>query len=300
MKNGFRSWSDIRVFLAVARAGSTLAASRSLGMAQPTVARRIEALEHETGLTLFHRDTRGFRPTDAANHLIPQAEAIEAAADAFAKAVEAEATANARPIRITAASPNFSGRFTQIFAAFAKDYPHVRFEFVPSFHVLDLSAGEADIALRLTNDITDKSLICRKISTARFALFASRGYIEEHGKPSGLDDIAGHSFVTLVVTRGRLHNWLQDHVPDDQIVMRCLDVDAHVASMRTGLGIGLLNLRHAEDFDDLVQCGDTFPELDTDHWMLVSPEAYKRPEVKAFTAFFAPRYSAIFKAPKEG
>lgn len=300
MKNGFRNWSDIRIFLAVARAGSTLAASRTLGIAQPTVARRIDALEHETSLTLFHRDTRGFRPTEAAKRLIPQAKAIEAAADAFAKAAETEATANARPIRITAASPNFSGRFTEIFAAFTSDHPHVRFEFVPSFRVLDLSAGEADIALRLTNDITDNSLICRKISTAHFAFFASRGYVEQHGKPSGLDDLASHSFVSLIVTRERLHRWLLDHVPEDQIVTRCRDVDAHVASMKTGLGIGILNLRHAEDHDDLVQCSDPIPELDTDHWMLVSPEAYKRPEVKAFTKFFAPRYSAIFQRKKDG
>ncbi|MBT8425437.1 MAG: LysR family transcriptional regulator, partial [Silicimonas sp.] len=52
MKSEFRNWSDIRVFLAVIREGSTLAASRKLGVAQPTVARRIDALEHETGLIL--------------------------------------------------------------------------------------------------------------------------------------------------------------------------------------------------------------------------------------------------------
>ena len=56
MKSEFRDWSDVRVFLAVVRAGSTLAASNSLGMAQPTVARRIEALEHALGLVLFERD----------------------------------------------------------------------------------------------------------------------------------------------------------------------------------------------------------------------------------------------------
>ena len=56
MKSDFRDWSDVRVFLAVVRAGSTLAASKSLGMAQPTVARRIEALEHALGLVLFERD----------------------------------------------------------------------------------------------------------------------------------------------------------------------------------------------------------------------------------------------------
>jgi DNA-binding transcriptional LysR family regulator len=62
MKSETWNWSDLRVFLAVLDAGSTLAASKALGMAQPTVARRIDALEHATGLTLFERDTRGRNP----------------------------------------------------------------------------------------------------------------------------------------------------------------------------------------------------------------------------------------------
>ena len=79
---------------------STLAASRKLGVAQPTVARHIEALEHETGLILFERDTRGFKPTEIARDLYPLAEIIEAAArDFFDKTRE---LAKPKPIRITA------------------------------------------------------------------------------------------------------------------------------------------------------------------------------------------------------
>ncbi|NNF92227.1 MAG: LysR family transcriptional regulator, partial [Boseongicola sp.] len=100
MKSEFRNWSDIRVFLAVIREGSTLAASRKLGVAQPTVARRIDALEHETGLILFERDTRGFKPTREARSLIPLAESIEETTRRFA--TKSRDLAKPRPIRITA------------------------------------------------------------------------------------------------------------------------------------------------------------------------------------------------------
>jgi DNA-binding transcriptional LysR family regulator len=116
MKSQFRNWSDVRTFLAVVRQGSTLAASRKLGIAQPTVARRIEALEHELGLTLFERDTRGFRPTESARALLPLAEALEVAASAFA--AKTRDLTRPRPIRITAASPNFSLRVMQILSEF--------------------------------------------------------------------------------------------------------------------------------------------------------------------------------------
>ena len=86
MKSELRDWSDVRVFLAVVRAGSTLAASKVLGLAQPTVARRIEALERSLGLFLFERDTRGFQPTPEARALIAHAQSLEAAAIGFSDA----------------------------------------------------------------------------------------------------------------------------------------------------------------------------------------------------------------------
>jgi DNA-binding transcriptional LysR family regulator len=148
MNSGFQNWSNMKVFLPVMRTGSTLAASRLLGMSQPTVARRIEALEHEVRLTLFNRDNRGFRPTESAKSLLPQAEALEAAASDLA--MKAHTLSRPRPIRTTAPGTNFSPRVTQIFSEFSALHPDTRFEFLPSVKTLNLSAGEADIALRIT------------------------------------------------------------------------------------------------------------------------------------------------------
>ena len=106
MKSAFRNWSDVRVFLAVMREGSTLAASRRLDIAQPTVARRIDALEHEIGLTLFERDTRGFHPTEVARALLPIAETFEKAAADFED--KAQGLKACRPIRVTANRANLA------------------------------------------------------------------------------------------------------------------------------------------------------------------------------------------------
>lgn len=295
MKSGFRNWSDVRIFLAVVREGSTLAASRKLGIAQPTVARRIDALEHETGLTLFERDTRGFRPTTAARTLAPLAEAIETAASDFAKC--AKALTCARPIRITAFAGNFSARATQIFNDFSAQHPEVRFEFLPSVKVLDLSAGEADIALRLTQSEPDQTLICRKISTARFTLYGSREYAAKSGLPGSPGDMKGHRFVTFQRegTSSALNDWLVRHVSADQIVQSFHEIELLHAAIQAGRGLGLINIKLAEKHDDLVGCFDPPEELSAQHLMLISPDAYRRPEVKDFTKFFAPRYAAIYK-----
>jgi DNA-binding transcriptional LysR family regulator len=295
MKNGFRNWSDVRVFLMVVREGSTLAASRLLGMSQPTVARRIEALENEVGLILFERDTRGFKPTEEARRLYPLAEAIENAVFDFA--AETGVLKAVRPIRITGYSGNFSPRMIEILNEFSAMKRNVRFELLPSTKVVDLAGGEADIALRIARNEPDKELICRKISTARWSLFGGRSYAEKYGLPDSPHNLKGHRFVTYepddVPTA--FHSWLVRHVSPDQIVMSFNEIDLMHAAIRSGRGLGVSNLKLVETDETLIRCFDEIEELSVPHMMLVSPEAYRRSEVKAFTKFFAPRYAAIFK-----
>ena len=295
MKNGFRNWSDVRVFLAVVREGSTLAASKGLGMAQPTVARRIEALEHALGMTLFERDTRGFRPTAQGQSLVPFAEAIEAAATAFGD--KAQELSRPRPIRITAYSANFSPRAQQIFIEFSMSHPGVRFEFLPATEVLDLKKGAADIALRLTRVPPDPDLICRKISTARFTLWGTPAYARTYGLPTGPDDLAGHRFVTFrrESTTPALHDWVAKRVDPAQIIGTYPDVDLVDSVIKSGHALGLDNLRKNQGDPELIACFEPPEELNAEHLLLVSPEAWRRPEVKAFTKFFAPRYAALYR-----
>ena len=301
MNSGFRNWSDLRVFLAVVREGSTLAASRKLGMAQPTVARRIDVLEHTTGLTLFERNTKGFKPTENGRELIRAAESVEQAAAAFAE--KAAQLATTRPIRITAYSGNFSDRMIEIVNEFSSQNPGVAFEFIPSVKSLDLLAGEADVALRLARSAPDPKLICRKISDAKWTLYAGKSYQQEYGLPGSVHDLAGHRFVTFqrsdVPTA--FHEWLTRHVAPDQIVASYSELDLMHAAIRSGQGLGISNVKLAENDQALIRCFDEIEDLSAPHLMLISPDAYRRPEVKAFARFFAPRYASIFKTkPRAG
>ncbi|NNF72181.1 MAG: LysR family transcriptional regulator [Rhodobacteraceae bacterium] len=293
MKSELRNWSDIRVFLAVIREGSTLAASRKLGVAQPTVARRIDTLEHETGLTLFERDTRGFKPTRAAHSLIPLAESIEDCAKRFA--AKTRELAKPRPIRITAPG-YFSDRVMEIFSEFSALNPGVAIEFVHSMRLLNLADGEADIAVRVGTDAPDDALICRTIGTERWALFGGRSYADKFDLPKTADDLRGHRFVTFQREDAPdwLHDWLLRNVSPTQIVMSFSELDLMIASIKAGHGLGLVVVRFAESDAALVRCSGNIDELARPVTMLIAPDAYRRPEVKAFTKFFAPRYAAMF------
>ncbi|UWQ10117.1 LysR family transcriptional regulator [Aliiroseovarius crassostreae] len=295
MQNAFRNWSDIRVFLAVIQEGSTLAASRRLGMAQPTVARRIEALEHATGLILFERSNRGFVPTESGRDLLHLAEKVEAATSAFAQ--RAGELALGKPIRITAYSGNFSPRMIDIVNQFSAENPEVAFEFIPSVKALDLMSGEADIALRLARTDPDPNLIRRKVSDAHWTLFGGPSYAEEHGLPRSLADLAGHKFVTFQRddVPNVFHEWLTRRVQPDQIVATYSELDLMHAAIRSGQGLGISNLKLVEGEERLIPCFDRISDLSAPHLILISPEAYRRPEVKAFITYFAPRYAALYK-----
>jgi DNA-binding transcriptional LysR family regulator len=294
MKSGILNWSDIKVFLAVVREGSTLAAPKRLGIAQPTTARRIDALESQTGVTLFERDTRGFKPTADAHSLYPLAEAIEEAAEHFAVKI-CELT-DRQPIRITAPG-YFSDRASDIFSEFCALNPGVTFEFIPSLKVLNLSEGEADIAIRVAKSEPDETLICRKLSTARWALFGGKSYAEKFDLPKSTDDFRGHRFVSFehddVPDNER--RWLLRHVSPDQIIMKFSEPEMVRAAIRAGHGLGLVNRRLATADKALIQCFGNIEELTRSNMMLIARDAYRRHEVKAFTKFFAPRYAKTFK-----
>lgn len=296
MKNAFRNWSDVRVFLSVLRTGSTLAASKELGIAQPTVARRIDVLEHALGLTLFERNTRGFQPTPEAEALIHGAEEIETAARAFHEKASTLHAATRGVIRLTAPDSVFTSQFSAILEDFVESYGNVQFEFIRRYDFVDLSAGEADVAIRFDREIDDETLICRKITDIKGALVASKSYVSKHGYPTSEDDISGHKFV---VYRGKniprlINNWVLDRIDASQIAMTCSDIETLISAVKMGAGIGPMPCTYLKTSDTFFPCFELPPETYNTCWLLVSPSAYRRPEVKAFTSFFAPRYKALF------
>jgi DNA-binding transcriptional LysR family regulator len=301
MKRHSMNWSDIRVFLFVCREGSTLAASKKLGMSQPTVARRIDALEHQLGLVLFERDTHGFKPTLTAKGLLPLVEKMEESADEVEAAVARARNSRARAIRITAPRRNFSPTFSTILSEFSSQYPDIRFELIASYEVLDLVAGEADVAIRIAYKVTDERLICTKLTDVKAALFASRSYADRHGLPSSPDEFPGHRFVVYdpVPPTMLLNKWLLARISADQIVARAGDAESVTTSIDAGLGIGPVTIAFATDYPSLVRCFDPPPGTDVSSWLVMSPEAYRRPEVRAFAAFFAPRFRTAYKAMRE-
>ena len=297
MRSGIETWSNIRVFLAVRRAGSTLAAAKELGVSQATVARRVEALEHELGLELFSRDTRGSHPTEDGVRLAEAAENFERAWMVFGETAEGLALDKSDKIRISAPGPIFSKAFSVILAAFSKKHPVADFSLLPSDQAVDVGAGDADIAVLFTRTIANESLICRKVGVERTTMFASEPYVALNGLPRGQDDWRGQAVIGISGGHLPAHvsAWIAERSAPEMIRTRCENITSLVAAIQMGKGMGPLPTTLGDGLDGVVRCFDPPEALDLPIWLAVNDAAYRRKIVKSFVSYLAPRLTAVLR-----
>ncbi|MDU8942325.1 LysR family transcriptional regulator [Rhodophyticola sp. MJ-SS7] len=277
------------MFLAVMREGSTLAASRYLGLNQTTVSRRIDVLEHALGVTLFERTARGAEPTEHALNLLASAEALETAAHSLEAEAAAERVSSSKPIRVTAVGDKSVGNIGAIVAQFVEENPGVSFEFIFSENPLDLMKGEADVALRMASEISDDRLIARRVGVTQWTYYASRAYAAKTTLPAEFsDDMEAHRVHLLHHFRSKRRN-----------VVRCATVNDLMMAVETGQGIAPFPVTVGDANPNLVRCFNPPPGSDLQLWLIVSPTAHKRPEVRRFTAFAAPRIASNLRHSNE-
>ena len=279
------SWDDLRVFIAVARTGTTLAAARVLGTSQPTVVRRIAALERAAGLTLFERRRTGYILTEAGQEILPLAEEVERAVTALGDAMASRSRRLAGTIRVTAAEPVANLLLAPAAAAFRKIQPDVEIQLLISDEFLDLSRGEADVALRATiNGLEDSELVGRRLAIAPWAVYCSRAYAEKNGLPRSIEEAEGHAILGSERSAGAfpVMLWLEEAAPGAKVVWRSASLASLQSAARAGLGLSALPCLLGRNDPELVKCFDAGGAIRPDIWILAHPNARQQPHIRSF------------------
>jgi DNA-binding transcriptional LysR family regulator len=294
-------WNDLKHFLAFARKGSTLAAAKALGVSQSTVHRRLAELEERLGRRLLERGVAGYRLTELGEELRPLAEQVEEAAAVFERRSAAWNKELAGTVRVTCPT-SVADRLlkTPLIDAFHARYPGLRLELVLSDHFLDLSKGEADIAIRV-GESGDKALIGRTLATARWAVYASRSYVECHGRPESLEELDRHF---AVVFDGAMANysaarWFRATAPGAPIAARSDSWPALISAVKSGAGLAPLPIAVGDRESELVRAIDDIPELAAKYFLLTHRDLHRAPRVRAFFDFVASELKA-FRAVLSG
>jgi DNA-binding transcriptional LysR family regulator len=282
-------WNDLRFLAAVLEHGSTARAARAVGVDQTTCARRIAALEQALGLELFTRDAAGYHPTAAARVLEPAAMAVAREVDRFARQVEAEARRTTRRLRITCEEYLARAYLVPALSRFAAAHPHVQVEVESTLALRDLTAGEADLAIRAGSAPDDPGVIRRKLRDDPWGVYCSAAYARARGAPRDMAEVAGHPLALMeAAVPGARAAGLEGSIR--QVLTAAA---AAQAAISTGAYIGPLPGSVADNAPDLVLCFP-LPQVAAALW-LIYPERLRRvPEVRALAQTIA---GAFRRAP---
>jgi DNA-binding transcriptional LysR family regulator len=285
------NWSALKDFLAVAETGSLSAAARRLGVSQPTLTRRMAALERDLQAELFRRSPRGFELTEVGEALLEPARRMEDEAHAAAIAVTGHDRELAGVVRITATEGLANDWLAPELARFREAHPRIVLEVLVQNTVLNVLRREADIAIRL-NRPQQPELVARRVGELQLGLFASRSYLAAHGDPRTLDELAAHQAVAFdeadrYTGAGR---WIERRLAAADVVYRANTLGAQRAAIRAGLGIGAQSCFIAARDPELVR---VLPDAEVrfEIWLVTHPGLRRSARIRAVYDFLAKRLS---------
>lgn len=187
-------WDKLRLFHAVAVAGSFTEAARRLNLSQPALSRQVIALEEALGAKLFHRHARGLALTNEGEQLFATTTRMADELERTKGSIEATRNRPTGEIKLTTTVSFGSSWLPEQLADFLARYPDIRISLLLSDEERDLARHEADCAIRFHKP-HQVDLIQRPLATIRHRLCASRAYLEAHGEPRTPADLLAHRMI---------------------------------------------------------------------------------------------------------
>ncbi|MCE7997527.1 MAG: LysR family transcriptional regulator [Rhodobiaceae bacterium] len=244
----------IRTFHVVAKCGSLLAASRQLGLTQPTVGRHIDLLEESLGISLFTRGREGMRLTPKGSDLLCAAHEMMDTATEFERVAAGLEDRIEGTVRISANEIFGTLLLPGLLAPFISDHPEIEVELDVSNQVSNLLQRDADIAIRLFRP-DQNDLIARKIVDLPLGLFAHQSYLARNPAPQKAAHLRDHVLVGQDRNTGLIRAYEAAGVAlrTNDFGFRCDNDIAEINAVRAGIGIGPLHMGMASHLSDVTQ-----------------------------------------------
>ncbi|NCW13986.1 MAG: LysR family transcriptional regulator [Rhodobacteraceae bacterium] len=187
-------WDKLRIFHAVADAGSLTHAGDTLHLSQSAVSRQIRALEESLNTVLFHRHARGLILTEQGELLFDATKTMNKRIDAAAARIRDSEEEVFGELRVTTTTGIGTIWLAPRLYKLYETYPDLKIDLMMEERVLDLPMREADVAIRM-KEPSQADLIRKRLMFVRIGLYATREYIARHGAPETLDDMKNHRLI---------------------------------------------------------------------------------------------------------
>lgn len=253
-------WSDIRIFLAIARSGSLGGAARTLQLSHPTVGRRLRALEEDIGQTLFQRHSEGVVLTDAGEAALRLAEEMEASVLTMQRRLAGGSGQREGALRFSAAEWFATYVLPPVLQELAQQYPRVVPELNASHRLFDLSRREADIAFRAV-PFNEPDIVQRRLMRMRYGLYVAGNAPDPIG-----GDGAGANLLLMDTSQYDYPDvlWVRAMLPRARVVFSSNSRSMQACLCARGLGFAVLPQPVGEQTPGLrrVDIGDEPPGRD--------------------------------------
>jgi molybdate transport repressor ModE-like protein len=263
-------WDNLRIFLAIARAGQILAAAKALHLNHATVARRLDALEDSMGTKLFERRTTGTVMTPAGEKLLIRVERMES------ELLQADTASNAIDGVVRVGAPDGFGTFhlAPHLARLANQHPQLTIQLVPLPRTFSLSRREADIIVTIERPKLGRAII-KKLTDYSLSVYAAKSYLERTGLIRERSDLENRLFITYVedIAYSRALDYTADLAKLMPRHYECGSVIAQMEAVRAGEGVGILHDYAAASYPDLTR---VLPDMrfSRTYWLMSHPDTH--------------------------
>lgn len=294
-------WDKLRVFYAVAEAGSLTHAGEALHLSQSAVSRQIRGLEESLGATLFHRHARGLILTEQGDLLYAAARDMSARLTLATARISDAKDGDSGELRVTTSHGLGSLWLAPRLGKFFEQHPEISIDLLLTATQLDLPMREADVALRL-KEPEQADLIRRPLGEIAIRFFASRKYIDTHGAPNNMDDFKGHRLISYNTSKGaalpsHIVDWLDEmgQVEHDSD----LTINNYFAVMQAaeaGLGIAALPDYLSSENEDLINVAPEVISPTFTIYLAYAEELRRSQRVLAFRDFVIEEIKTISRS----
>ena len=280
------NWDDLKYFLAMADEGSLSAAARKLKVSQPTLSRRLTALEENIGSDLFARTRTGLEMTAIGEQLIEHARHMRDDVYSIERMITGHDSSLQGNVVISCIEILGADWLVRHTRPFREQFPGITVEFKIENATSDLLRREADIAIRMFRPVQN-DLIAKRTGTMKYGYYASKKYIEKHGMPESTKDLENHEFILP-------HDEILAHTnkfgkrpfhPRGNIAFRSNNLISLASAVREGFGIGAYSCIMADGDPNLVRLFDDLVVFSSDIWLVSHAELRRSARIRVMYDF---------------
>jgi DNA-binding transcriptional LysR family regulator len=281
-------WDKLRIFHAVADAGSLTHAGDSLHLSQSAVSRQIRALEESLDTTLFHRHARGLILTEQGELLFDATQAMSKRIDAATARIHDSEEEVFGELKVTTTQGFGAIWLAPRLAKFYEQYPDLNIDLMLEERVLDLPMREADVAIRM-KEPSQADLVRKKLMAVRMRMYASPDYLADHGTPQSIEEIGKHRLIcqkssaAQVAAGSELVQKLLTH--DVKSMLTVNNYFGVLQGVISNLGIGVLPDYIIEDFPTMVRVLPDVESVEVPVFLAYPEELRQSKRVAAFRDF---------------